>query len=643
MHRACLFALLMIWLPATGLAANAYRVLCYHDVQEDVRVKPDPFAVDTAQLVAQFAWLKENGFHVIGVDDILAARAGKRALPDKAVLLSFDDGYRSTYTRVYPLLKLFNYRAVVALSGHWLDAPEGATVEYDGRQVPRGEFLSWEQLAEMTASGLIEVASHSYDLHRGIPANPQGNLIPSAVTYRFDAASGYEDERAHVLRVRADLARNSALIKAKTGRAPRVMVWPYGQASGQAIDIARELGMAVTMNLDGGANEAGGDLARIRRDIVTNNPALNDFIALVAGPPRALPQRVVHVDLDYVYDADARRQQANLDRLLDRIRALRVTTVYLQAFSDPDGNGQADALYFPGRHLPMRADLFSHVAWQLSTRGLVKVYAWMPVMAFELPSDNPVAELAVQSSDPAAPASGGRYRRLTPFSADVRETVGEIYEDLARHARFDGLLFHDDATLDDFEDASPAALQETERWGLPPSIDAIRADPLLMRRWTKHKTAVLIAFTGELAERVRRYQGSIKTARNLYARTVMEPASEARFAQALPDFLAAYDYTALMAMPRLEGATRPADWLDALVSKVAAQPGALARTVFELQSVDWTTRLPVPAAELAAQMQALQRRGVVNFGYYPDDAAADRPALAIIKPAISLQNFPRKD
>ncbi len=642
MRRACLFVLLMIWLPATGLAANSYRVLCYHDVQEDVRVKPDPFAVNTAQLVAQFAWLKENGFHVIGVDDVIAAREGKRALPEKAVLLSFDDGYRSTYTRVYPLLRLFNYRAVIALSGHWLDAPDGATVEYDGKQVPREAFLSWEQVAEMTASGLIEVASHSYDLHRGIPANPQGNLIPAVVAYRFDAGR-YEDDRAHAARLRADLARNSALIKAKTGRAPRVMVWPYGQASGQAIEIARDLGMTVAMNLDGGANDAGGDLARIRRDIVANNPALNDFIALVAKPPRVLPQRVVHVDLDHVYDADARQQQANLDRLLDRIRALHVTTVYLQAFSDPDGNGQADALYFPSRHLPMRADLFSHVAWQLNTRALVKVYAWMPVMAFELPSDNPLAELVVQSSDPAAPASGGRYRRLTPFSPEVRETVGAIYEDLARHARFDGLLFHDDATLDDFEDASPLALQEYERWGLPPSIDAIRADPALLERWTSRKTAALIAFTGELAERVRHYQGAIKTARNLYARTVLEPASAARFAQALPDFLASYDYTALMAMPRIEGATRPADWLDALVRKVAAQPGGLARTVFELQSVDWTTRLPVPAPELAAQMQALQRRGVVNFGYYPDDSVADRPALAIIKPAISLQNFPRKD
>src|SRR5579859_7260928 len=579
MSRTFFCVLFMLCLPATGLAANTYRVLCYHDVQEDVRIVPDPYAVDTAQLVAQFAWLKQNGFHMIGLDDVIAAREGKRALPDKAVLLSFDDGYSSVYTRVFPLLKLFNYPAVVALSGHWLDAPAGKMVEYDGREVPRSQFLSWEQIAEMSASGLVEIGSHSYDLHRGIPADPQGSMVPALVALRFETGERYEDEQARTARVRADLARNSALIKARIGHAPRVMVWPYGRDSGQAIEIARELGMPFAMNLDGGANDPGGDLSRIRRDVVTNNPALNDFISLVGREPRPAPQRVVHVDLDYVYDPDPRQQQANIGRLLDRIRALRVTAVYLQAFSDPDGNGQADAVYFPNRHLPMRADLFSHVAWQLHTRALVSVYAWMPVLAFDLPSNNPLAELTVRSADPAAPASGGRYRRLTPFNAEVRDTIGEIYEDLARHARFDGLLFHDDATLDDFEDAGPDAQQAYAAWGMPASIEAIRTDPSLLERWTQGKIATLIAFTGELTQRVRRYQGSIKTARNLYARPVMEPQSRMRFSQALPDFLSAYDYTALMAMPRLEGAARPDTWLETLVRKVAAQPEGLKRTV----------------------------------------------------------------
>ena len=641
MRRMLLTILLMLLLPSTGAIAASYRVLCYHDVQEDVRVVPDPFAVDTAALVSQFAWLRENGYHVVRLDDVIAEREGRKALPEKAVMLTFDDGYRSVYTRVFLLLKLFGYPALISLSGHWLESADGKTVEYGGRQVAREEFVSWEQVREMTASGLVEVASHTHDLHRGVAGNPQGNLMPSAVTYRYDNGT-YEDDAAHDARVRADLARNSALIKAKTGKAPRVIIWPYGRDSGELAEIARKAGMPYGMNLTPGANRPEGDLARIRRNVIADNPPIGEFIEMVRKDPRPEPQRVVHVDLDYVFDRDPVQQQKNLDTLINRIRALRVTAVYLQAFSDPDGNGQAAALYFPNRYLPVRADLFSYVAWQLKTRALVNVYAWMPVLAFDLKSDNPVADQVVISADPDAAASG-RYRRLSPFSAQARAIIGEIYADLARYARFDGLLFHDDATLDDFEDVSVAGRQALADWGLPLSTDAIRSDPVLMERWTAGKSEALTAFTHELAERVRGRQGLIKTARNLYALPVMDPKTESRFAQSLPAFLAAYDYAAVMAMPLMEGAAIPDAWLDQLVKKVAAQPGGLAQTVFELQSVDWNTRKPVPVATLATQLRSLQRHGALNIGYYPDDFVADRPALAQIKPAFSVQTFPRKD
>ena len=632
--------LFALCLPVTGWAADTYRVFCYHDVREDVRVEPDPFAVDTAALVSQFAWLKENGYRVISLDDVIAAREGRKALPDKAVLLTFDDGFRSVYTRVFPLLKLFGYPAIVALSGHWLEAGSDGNVEYEGRQVPRENFVSWDQVREMMASGLVEVASHSYDMHRGHAGNPQGSLMPAAVTLRYENGK-YEDEATYGARVRADLARNSALIRANTGRAPRVMVWPFGRDSGELAKIASGLGMPYGLNLAAGVNRSTDDPARIRREVMVNNPPLADFIESVQKEPR-IAQRVVHVDLDYVFDTDPVQQQKNLDALINRIRALHINAVYLQAFSDADGNGQVAALYFPNRHLPVRADLFSYVAWQLRTRALVDVYAWMPVLAFDLASNNPAADQVVKSADPDA-ASSGRYRRLSPFSAQAREVIGEIYSDLARQARFDGLLFHDDATLDDFEDVSASAQQAMAEKGLALSPEAIRADPVLLQRWTAMKGDALIAFTQELAARVRERQGVIKTARNLYALPVLEPKTESRFAQSLPAFLAAYDYTALMAMPLMEGSAQPDAWLDDLAKKVAAQPGGLDRTVFELQSVDWRMRKPVPDLQLASQLERLQRHGALNIGYYPDDFVADRPALTKIKPAMSLQTFPRRD
>lgn len=622
--------------PPPAPAPGAFLVLCYHEVRDDVRAAADPYAVDAAELASQFAWLRAQGYRPVSLDDILAARRGERALPDKAVLLTFDDGYRSFYTRVYPLLRLYGYPAVLALVGRWMETPAGELVEYGDAGLPRGDFLSWDEVREMARSGLVEVASHSYDLHRGIRANPQGNLQPAAVTRAFDPASGrYEDEPDYRARVRADLERAAQLIERETGRRPRAMVWPFGAHSGTTTAIARELGMPLAFTLEDGWNDPRQPLGALRRALLRFNPTLADFAAAVP-PPRPGPRRVVHVDLDYVYDADAAAQERNLSALLERIKGLAPSTVYLQAFADPDGDGVADALYFPNRHLPVRADLFNRVAWQLATRANVEVFAWMPLLAFRLPDGHPAAGLRVAAVDPGA--ARGSYERLSPFHPLARATIGEIYEDLARHAPLRGVLFHDDATLSDFEDVAPWAQAFYAReWGLPATVAAIRADPAAAARWSERKTAALVDFSRELLERVRAYRAPVKSARNLYAAPVLDPRAEAWFAQSLPAFLAAYDQTALMAMPYMEGAADPPAWLDALIARVRAHPGALDKVVFELQAADWRAGRPVPAAELAGWMRRLQLGGALNFGYYPDDFVRDLPPYATVRPALSLQ------
>ncbi len=637
-----LFALLGL-AAATAVAApphapepGAFLVLCYHEVRDDVRTSADPYAVDAAELASQFAWLRAHDYRPVSLDDVLAARRGERALPEKAVLLTFDDGYRSFYTRVYPLLQLYRYPAVLALVGRWMETPAGENVEYGDAHLPRADFLAWDEVREMTRSGLVEVASHSYDLHRGIRANPQGNLQPAAVTRAYDPATGrYEDENAYRARVRADLARAAQLIERETGRRPRAIVWPFGAHSGTTAAIARELGMSLAFTLEDGWNGPDQPLDALRRGLLRFNPTLSDFVAAVP-PPRARPQRVVHVDLDYVYDPDPQAQERNLSRLLDRIKGLAPSTVYLQAFADPDGDGVADSLYFPNRHLPVRADLFNRVAWQLASRALVVLFACMPVLGFQLPAAHPAPTLRGPAADPAA--ARGAYARLSPFHPLARATIGEIYEDLARHAPLRGVLFHDDATLGDFEDASPWAQSFYAReWGLPDTVEAIRADPVAAARWAERKTAALVDFSRELLERVRAYRAPLKSARNLYAAPVLDPRAETWFAQSLPAFLAAYDQIALMAMPYLEGAAEPPAWLDALVARVRAHPGALEKVVFELQATDWRTERPVPAAELAGWMRRLQLGGALGFGYYPDDFLRDHPAYATVRPALSLQ------
>jgi len=632
--------------------AQSFRVLSYHDVRDNVRESfrtwPEPTAIDTRDLVEHFSWLAESGYQPVSLQQVIDARAGRAVLPEKAILLTFDDGYKSFYTKVFPLLKLFNYPAVLALVGEWMDAQPGEQVQYGERLMPRTEFMSWAEVRETVASGLVEVASHSYGLHKGIQANPQGNEIPSAVSrLYFGQQQGYETDDQYAERIRGDLQRNNDLLQRELRAKPRVMVWPYGAYNHPVLRFAAEAGMQLTLNLEPGPNTPSDSLQRIRRTLITYDTNISDLAQLLREPaPQAgapgRPERVIHVDLDYVYDADPQKQEENLSLLLDRMVRLRPSTVYLQAYADPDGDGVAEELYFPNRHLQMRADLFSRVAWQLTTRTAVKVYAWMPVLAFKLKGEHPAAKRLVQVM-PGAPAgaSEGRYHRLSPFDAQARKTIMEIYEDLGKHAQFAGVLFHDDATLSDYEDSSPAALQYyREQWQMADSVDALRGDPIKHRLWTEKKTAHLTSFTLELARVLREYQPNLLTARNLYAQPVMEPASEEWYAQRLSDFLAAYDYTAVMAMPYMEGAPDPGKWYSQLLSKVKAQPDGLRKTIFELQSRDWKTGKPIPAKTLVAHSRQLRLAGARHWGYYPDDFHQNQPDETVIKPAISVETFP---
>ena len=87
--------------------ADRFLVLAYHDVEDDA-ADQRYLSVRTSALNEQIAWLLHNGYHAISVQDILDAHYGLKSLPPKAFLLSFDDGYSSFYTRVWPLLKAWN-------------------------------------------------------------------------------------------------------------------------------------------------------------------------------------------------------------------------------------------------------------------------------------------------------------------------------------------------------------------------------------------------------------------------------------------------------------------------------------------------------------------------------------------------------
>lgn len=627
---------------AQGRTADAFIALSYHEVEDEVPPSEalGRTVVSLANLKAQFAWLKQNGYHAIRVQDLVDAQAGRKHLPDKAVLLTFDDGYADFYRKVFPLLKQYHYPALIALVDSWLDVPPGGKVPY-GEEEPwaRSDFLGWDQVREVVRSGLVEVASHSHDGHHGLVGNPQGNTQPALTTRRYDAASGrYESDAEYRERIQGDLRRSADILRQRTGQRPRVVAWPYGEYNQALLDAARDAGMPITLGLADGRNTLA-DLPAVKRLLVAENPDIDGFAQMMTSLRADRPLRVAHVDIDYLYDPDPAQTEHNLGLLLDRLRTMHANTVFLQAYADPDGDGNAEALYFPNRHLPVRADLFNRVAWQIKTRVRAKVYAWMPVLAFRVarPDDWFVHEW----KDGLPRLSSHVYKRLSPFKPEARQLIGEIYEDLAKHANFAGLLFHDDALLSDYEDVGPAGLADLRQVrDLPQDFAGLHASPDNRMRWARHKTAALDAFTQELAERARRYRPTLKTARNLYALPLLKPYSEEWFAQSYAAALADYDYVAVEAMPFMEEADNPDAWLTELVLKAALYPDGLRKTVFELQSVDWRNHSDIPMDVFLKQMRRVQELGAVHLGYYPDNPFRDQPRAQDLEPVFALPPAP---
>lgn len=626
--------------------ATTLTVIGYHEITDHKDALIPSYAVTTQQFSEHIDWLQKNGYHFINVDQLLKAHQGKYTLPTKPVLLTVDDGYQSFYQNAYPIIRAKKIPVVLAVVGSWLEPKADQKVDFGGDEIARNKILSWNELKEMQNSGFVEIASHSYHLHRGVTANPQANSEPAAITRIYDLKTKtYESDASYRTRVYQDLKKNNDLLKAHGLRSPRVMVWPYGRYNMQLVQISKQLGMPITITLDDGADHAKQSIQNMGRILIQGNMSTNALAQEIKNRELNFndnnrPQKIMHVDLDYIYDPDPQQQERNLGNLLDRINGMGVKTVYLQAFSDPDANGSADMVYFPNRHIPMRADLFNRVAWQIQTRTPVqRLYAWMPLLAWELPKSDPVSkDLVVTQQAKAGEHLNMGYIRLSPYSPKARQTIKEIYQDLAKSTPFDGLLFHDDVTLSDYEDASPQALAAYAKQGLPTDLAQIRGNDDKLQKWTAYKTRTLDDFAMELAGEVRQYQPYLMTARNLYAQVALNPYAENWYAQSLEESLKRYDFTAIMAMPYMEQVDNPEKFYTDIMDRVKQYPNGIKKTVMELQAINWRNDQKIPSEEMAATIKSLYQQGAMHIAYYPDDPIKQHPDVETMRKAFALKS-----
>jgi len=197
-------------------------VIMYHDILKSRKnrytITPDAFESD-------LKWLCENGWQTVGVQDIIDYVEKGAALPEKPVMLTFDDGYYNNLFYADPLLEQYQMKAVIFVVGDYTDK---AVME--GVKKQHSSYILWDDQRRMAESGRWEIQNHSYHLHR----------IKGGV--RGVSRLRGEDDEAYRARLRDDFQKLDDKIETVTGVRPQAFAYPFGHLAEMAEASLRDAG-----------------------------------------------------------------------------------------------------------------------------------------------------------------------------------------------------------------------------------------------------------------------------------------------------------------------------------------------------------------------------------------------------------------
>ena len=259
---AALAAALLVGSAALPQAAVSTGVkipiLTYHDLTRDPD-DVDDMTVTDERFRLDMEFLKEFGYTPLLSADLVAIHKGAAAMPDKPVMITFDDGYWSNYSIAYPILQQTGMKAVISVIAHNMedDAPviedtpgEEAAEADEPAAEPVRRRLSWQEMYEMVSSGLVEIGSHTYNAH-----NPQygGNSAPDGINGVMRQEG--ETFSEYCERIGTDLRASLDLITQRTGQKQVLyFAYPYGAYDSWMDKLLDENGVAVSVLSNNGAS-----------------------------------------------------------------------------------------------------------------------------------------------------------------------------------------------------------------------------------------------------------------------------------------------------------------------------------------------------------------------------------------------------
>ena len=200
--RTLLAILGLLLLVGVSLMCTApgVPVLNYHQIEEK---NGNPLTLWPDQFEAQMAYLADAGYTTITIDEMMDALENGTPLPEKPVIITFDDGYADNYEYAYPILKKYGFKATIFLI-------------YDLTNT-YPNYLTWEQINEMKESGLIHFESHT-------------------MTHANLAELNSADELRH------EIADSHDLLSEKLGYDMHYIAYPGGRVNTEIEEITRAAG-----------------------------------------------------------------------------------------------------------------------------------------------------------------------------------------------------------------------------------------------------------------------------------------------------------------------------------------------------------------------------------------------------------------
>ena len=228
-----------------------FYVLEYHNFTQDAS-QAAAYTMTVSALRRDLDFLRGNGYTTILPRELASGQLDDGSpLPQKAVLLTLDDGYESNYTLAFPLLREYGAKAVISLITARIDEKAGG-------------FLTWEECREMAKSGLVEFASHTNDYH--IRPDVRG----------IERISG-EDEETYVSRISADLQTSITRITLETGQNVTTFTYPLGRMEPWAEPFLQQH-FAVTLSGVYGTARYGDSLYHLPRYNITDLHPASEYV-----------------------------------------------------------------------------------------------------------------------------------------------------------------------------------------------------------------------------------------------------------------------------------------------------------------------------------------------------------------------------